>query len=137
MGECFFWYRPTQVVPDQRPLNSRCCCCCSEFQCLLDEVVRTNFTSQRHGGLTGKHTSTKANKAYTFALPPLLLGGMRSSSPTKLYMAIEYLKHVLVPQNVLGPMYSFVVALPWELLYADDLAVIAETEEELINRLNE
>ena len=25
----------------------------------------------------------------------------------------------------------------WELLYADDLAVIAETEEELIKRLNE
>ena len=29
------------------------------------------------------------------------------------------------------------VDLPWELLYADDLAVIAETEEELIKRLNE
>ena len=29
------------------------------------------------------------------------------------------------------------VALPWELLYADDLAVIAETQEELIKRLNE
>ena len=29
------------------------------------------------------------------------------------------------------------IALPWELLYADDLAVIAETEEELIKRLNE
>jgi len=30
VGECFFWYRPTRVVPDQRPLNSRryCCCCC-------------------------------------------------------------------------------------------------------------
>jgi len=28
------------------------------------------------------------------------------------------------------------VALPSELLYADDLAVIAETEEDLINRLN-
>ena len=28
---------------------------------------------------------------------------------------------------------EFRVALPWELLYADDLAVIAETEEELIN----
>ena len=27
--------------------------------------------------------------------------------------------------------------LPWELLYADDLAVIPETEEELIERLNE
>jgi len=32
---------------------------------------------------------------------------------------------------------GFRVALPWELLYADDLAVIAETEEELIKRLSE
>ena len=31
---------------------------------------------------------------------------------------------------------EFRVALPWELLYADDLAVIAETEE-LIKRLND
>ena len=28
-------------------------------------------------------------------------------------------------------------ALPWELLYADNLVVIAETEEDLIKRLNE
>ena len=28
MGECSFWYRPTRVVPDQRPLNGRRCCCC-------------------------------------------------------------------------------------------------------------
>ena len=27
VGVCFFWYRPTRVVPDQRPLNGRCCCC--------------------------------------------------------------------------------------------------------------
>ena len=32
---------------------------------------------------------------------------------------------------------EFRVALPWELLYADDLTVIAETKEELIKRLNE
>jgi len=32
---------------------------------------------------------------------------------------------------------EFRVALPWELLYADDLAVIAETEEELIKTLIE
>ena len=32
---------------------------------------------------------------------------------------------------------EFRVALPWKLLYADDLAVVAETEEELIKRLNE
>jgi len=32
---------------------------------------------------------------------------------------------------------EFRVALPWELLYADDLVVIAETEHDLIKRLNE
>jgi len=30
VGEIFFWYRPTRVVPDQRPLNGRCCCCCCQ-----------------------------------------------------------------------------------------------------------
>jgi len=30
VGECFFWYRPTWVVPDQRPLNS-CVCVCIMF----------------------------------------------------------------------------------------------------------
>jgi len=24
-AECFFWYRPTRVVPEQRPLNGACC----------------------------------------------------------------------------------------------------------------
>jgi len=32
---------------------------------------------------------------------------------------------------------EFRVTLPWELLYADDLLVIAETEDELTKRLNE
>jgi len=32
---------------------------------------------------------------------------------------------------------EFRVALPWELLYADDLVVIAETENDVIKRLNE
>ena len=27
LGECFFWYRPTRVVPDQRPLNGCVCAC--------------------------------------------------------------------------------------------------------------
>jgi len=31
---------------------------------------------------------------------------------------------------------EFRVALPWKLLYADDLVVIAENEEDLIKRLN-
>ena len=32
---------------------------------------------------------------------------------------------------------EFRVALPWELLFADDLAVIAESEEQLIKTINE
>jgi len=32
---------------------------------------------------------------------------------------------------------EFRVALPWELLYADDLVMIAQTEDDLIKRLNE
>jgi len=32
---------------------------------------------------------------------------------------------------------EFRVALPWKLLYADDLLLIAETEDDLIKRLNE
>jgi len=27
VGECFFWYRPTRVVPDRRPLNGCVCVC--------------------------------------------------------------------------------------------------------------
>jgi len=32
---------------------------------------------------------------------------------------------------------EFIVALPWELLYAADLVVIAEAKDDLIKRLNE
>ena len=32
---------------------------------------------------------------------------------------------------------EFRVALPWQLLYADDLVVIVETKEDLFKRLNE
>jgi len=35
VGECFFWYRPTRVVPDQRPLNGRCCCSFSALTLLV------------------------------------------------------------------------------------------------------
>ena len=30
MGECFFWYLPTRVVPDQRPLNGCCSTCITQ-----------------------------------------------------------------------------------------------------------
>jgi len=48
--------------------------------------------------------------------------------------ALSPLLFVIVMETI---SREFRVGLPWELLYADDLVVIAETEEDLINRLNE
>ena len=48
--------------------------------------------------------------------------------------ALSPLLYVIVMEAI---SREYRVALPWELLHADDLAVIAETEEELIKRLNE
>jgi len=31
VGECFFWYQFTQVVPEKGLLNGICCCCCFSF----------------------------------------------------------------------------------------------------------
>ena len=36
-GECFFWYRPTRVVPDQRPLNG-CVCVTNFVVCMSSDV---------------------------------------------------------------------------------------------------
>jgi len=44
VGESSFWYRPTRVVPDQRPLNGRCCCCCC-FPRLPYSAITTPFQS--------------------------------------------------------------------------------------------
>ena len=49
MGECSFWYRPTRVVPDQRPLNGRCCCCCCRFT--RYEAMNGGAKCRKWGGL--------------------------------------------------------------------------------------
>ena len=46
--------------------------------------------------------------------------------------ALSLLLFVIVMEAI---SREFMVTLPWELLYADDLAVIAKTEEDLIERL--
>ena len=39
LGECFFWYRPTRVVPDIRPLNS----CVCVFNCKILRLSSYHF----------------------------------------------------------------------------------------------
>jgi len=48
--------------------------------------------------------------------------------------ALSPLLYVIVMEDL---SREFRVALPWELLYADDMVVIAETEDDLIKRLSE
>ena len=36
-GKCFFWYRPTRVVPDKWPLNG--CCCCTKGARLFLSII--------------------------------------------------------------------------------------------------
>jgi len=38
LGECFFWYQPTRVVPDKRPLNGCVCVCVCLCVCLCVSV---------------------------------------------------------------------------------------------------
>ena len=44
VGECFFWYRPTRVIPDQRPLNGRW---------LLFQI---GYTASAFGGVAPRHS---------------------------------------------------------------------------------
>jgi len=73
VGEISFWYRPTRVVPDQRPLNGRCRCRCW-YQ--LPELIPTNSNSGLHSCISiSIHTQhvpqvTKLMH-YNFALAPI------------------------------------------------------------------
>ena len=46
VGECFFWYRPTWVVWNKRPLND---CVCVFFICYLPSVLRCCWLGGRKG----------------------------------------------------------------------------------------
>ena len=61
-----------------------------------------------------------------------------AAQPTKVGMHQGSALSPLLFVIAMGAIHrEFRVALSWELLYADGLVVIAETEEDLIKRLNE
>jgi len=57
---------------------------------------------------------------------------MYTGAKTLVRTALSPLKSTVIVMEAISR--EFRVAVPWELLYADDLAVTAETEEELIKR---
>jgi len=48
-AECFFWYRPTRVVPEQRPLNGCCCVVVMVVQSALSGPSQIIIISLRKG----------------------------------------------------------------------------------------
>jgi len=57
VGECFFWYRPTRVVPDKRPLNGCVCVCvCVCVSVCVSVCVRSCQTHLIQNTHTHTHT---------------------------------------------------------------------------------
>ena len=88
----------------------------------VEEWLVSAVMSMYSGAKTVVRTVYGSNKSFEVKV------GMHQGS------ALSPLLFVIVMEAISG---EFRVALPWELLYADDLAMIAETEEELIKTLNE
>ena len=62
VGECFFRYRPTRVVPDKRPLNG-CVCVCV---CVCVILCRTNIP-RKQGGLGEMKIPLLADKSHAIS----------------------------------------------------------------------
>ena len=88
----------------------------------VEEWLVSAVTSMYSGAKTVVRTVYGNSKSFEVKV------GMHQGS------ALSSLLFVIVMEAI---SRELTVALPWELLYAADLAVIAETEEELIKRLNE
>jgi len=58
VGECFFRYRPTRVVPDKRPLNGCVCVCVI--------LCRTNIP-RKQGGLGEMKIPLLADKSHAIS----------------------------------------------------------------------
>jgi len=83
------------------------------------------LASDRHRMSTYTGAKTVVRTVYSNSRGFEVKVGMHQGS------ALSLLLFVIVMEAI---SREFRVALPWELLYADVLAVIAETEEELINK---
>jgi len=59
-SECFFWYRPTRVVPDKRPLNGCCCCCLILLWRRCNTLCTSGFMDDVRFHVMARHKATWA-----------------------------------------------------------------------------
>jgi len=77
VGECFFWYWPTWVVPDKRPLNGCVCVCVTSYRPGGGEMIYPPPTAVRFGGsksvcgrvsslhISGRRPAAGSQRAYS------------------------------------------------------------------------
>ena len=58
MGECFFWYRPTRVVPDKGPLNG-CTCMLLSYNSAVDSQDSRTQPETKHRFLSCTRSSLR------------------------------------------------------------------------------
>ena len=77
VGECFFWYWPTWVVPDKRPLNGCVCVCVTSYRPGGGEMIYPPPMAVRFGGsksvcgrvsslhISGRRPAAGSQRAYS------------------------------------------------------------------------
>jgi len=100
------------------------------YQNWLRPLSTSSTTAHHLLGFIVQGKITEADTPTSRRHPIQTIGAPTSITPSFMLNAPSVATHPIYP--CLGQAISreFRVALPWELLYADDLAVIAETEEE-------
>ena len=99
MGECFFWYRPTRVVPDQRPLNGCVCVCvcvcacvraCVRARarvCVFDPLNRDRY--QRHPRPPSPPSPARSSGPATASRWRVGLTDLQSADDSLVHFAVE------------------------------------------------
>ena len=94
MGECFFWYRPTRVVPDEMPLNGCVCVCvCVCVCCLLTNGVMLqmeNLIARMQAEHTGVQVRTV--KSFISKIPSVFTGMTQYACFSETILSIDVKK---------------------------------------------
>ena len=78
VGECFFWYRPTRVDPDKRPLNGCCCCCINNKDYNIQQCIHDTILELRTKILEKFHVCDIKTLQTSWKMLPLYLANGRS-----------------------------------------------------------
>ena len=141
VGECFFWYRPTRVVPDQRPLNGCVCVCvclCMDpsYEQVTDDCVCAGLTITRkwtvYSWIVRPHWALSRWKLSLFFRAVLLL-----ASSSLLPPATSLVISVLFSHFTLLLTHTYTLLAGWLLKsveFDDDVALLLSVASLVVGR---